>query len=235
MPDVEEDLELIVQILDEHVGASYADLCVATEESKFAARPMPREKTGTARLMKGWDDFYNYAFRAVGSTELDEKPVLEDGEVVGDASGSDSGANDDSSSDDDTDFGTLMAKRGQNWTKYNPARRGEAHDDKVERCRTLMTRTAERVLDKRREARRRQLHADAAAAGVVAEPRKGGGDSTDEKEFEVKSILQKWNNAGTIGYLTHWKGYNKSEASWEPGRNLEHAKSQVTAFDKSHK
>ena len=47
MPDVEEDLELIVQILDGRVGASYADLCVATEESKFAARPMPREKTGT--------------------------------------------------------------------------------------------------------------------------------------------------------------------------------------------
>ena len=69
----------------------------------------------------------------------------------------------------------------------------------------------------------------------MVEPLESGGGSTDEEEFEVKSVLQKRNNAGTIEFLTHWKGYNKSGASWEPERNLEHAKSQVAAFGKPHK
>ena len=43
---------------------------------------MQRGKTGSAKLMAGWDRFTEYSHKAVGSSELDDEPELAKGEAI---------------------------------------------------------------------------------------------------------------------------------------------------------
>lgn len=233
MPDVEEDLELIVKILDENVGRCYADLGVRDDYSEFAAREMPREKTGTARLMAGWKTFKKYAHKAVGTSEVDGAPDLAEGEEILMGSDDDDDDDNDDGSDDDFPFSDLMAARGKKWTTNNPPR-GETLDEKLVRCRTLMTRTAVDVQHNMREARRRRLYAAAQLADPNIEDLEDN-DSSSDGECEVASIRGKRREGDRIEYLIRWRGYDEDDDTWEPAYNLEYAKAKVAAFEKANK
>ena len=53
-----------------------------------------------------------------------------------------------------------------------------------------------------------------------------------EEEYEVEKILDSRVKGKGLQYLVQWKGYDKGEISWQPARNLEHAKAEVKAFHK---
>ena len=44
--------------------------------------------------------------------------------------------------------------------------------------------------------------------------------TTTKKEYEVKEILDIRKFSGQVKYLIKWKGYNTSENTWEPVKNL---------------
>jgi hypothetical protein len=46
------------------------------------------------------------------------------------------------------------------------------------------------------------------------------GKEEKETKYKVKSIIGKKKIKGKVHYLIHWKGYKKSEATWEPAKNL---------------
>lgn len=236
LPNVEEDLELIVTILNENLGSSFSDLATANTYSEFAARDMPREKAGTARLMAGWDKYPAYAAKAVGSSELDDEPGLAEGEEEHLESSSDgSGSDSDDGGDDDMGFGDLLASKGENWVKFNPARRGETAKEKLNRCRTLMTRTAIRVQNNQRESRRRRLHATAQSASNTAQALPPQNESSSSDEWEVDKVIGKRNVGTRIEYLIRWDGFDSDEDSWEPTHNLGNAKGQIAKYEKAQK
>lgn len=58
------------------------------------------------------------------------------------------------------------------------------------------------------------------------------GDIQEEEEmYEVEDILQKRGVGNNIEYLVKWKGYSKSEATWEHINNLENCKEIVAHFE----
>ncbi|KAH7435520.1 hypothetical protein KP509_06G068000 [Ceratopteris richardii] len=49
----------------------------------------------------------------------------------------------------------------------------------------------------------------------------------DHEEFEVKHVLDSRISQGRLEYLIHWKGYDISDRTWEPTRNLQRAPIKV--------
>ena len=49
----------------------------------------------------------------------------------------------------------------------------------------------------------------------------------DEQEYEVEDILDKRTNGRTEEYLVKWKGYDNSENTWEPIKNLDHCRERI--------
>jgi len=54
----------------------------------------------------------------------------------------------------------------------------------------------------------------------------------DEQEYEVEDILDKRTNGKTEEYLVKWKGYDNSENTWEPIRNLDHCREKVRQYQR---
>ena len=52
----------------------------------------------------------------------------------------------------------------------------------------------------------------------------------DIEKFEVDEILDSRILRGRLENLVHWQGYNVSERTWEPARNLIHASIKVREF-----
>ena len=52
-----------------------------------------------------------------------------------------------------------------------------------------------------------------------------------DKEYEVERILGKKIISGTAHYLVKWKGYNTSESTWEPKRNLKNCARTLQQFE----
>jgi len=57
-------------------------------------------------------------------------------------------------------------------------------------------------------------------------------DNNDE--FEVEEILDSRRRRNKLEYLIHWRGYDISERTWEPSRNLANAFGKVKAFHQRH-
>ena len=57
-------------------------------------------------------------------------------------------------------------------------------------------------------------------------------DNNDE--FEVEEILDSRRRRNKLEYLIHWRGYDISERTWEPSRNLANASAKVRAFHQRH-
>ena len=55
-----------------------------------------------------------------------------------------------------------------------------------------------------------------------------------DKEYEVDAIIDSHIYKGKLQYLVHWKGYDKSERTWEPVSNLKNSPEIVEQFHKSH-
>ena len=53
-------------------------------------------------------------------------------------------------------------------------------------------------------------------------------------EFEVEKILDSKISYGYVRYLVKWLGYNVSEATWEPVRNIKHCKDLLDEFHVAH-
>ena len=53
-------------------------------------------------------------------------------------------------------------------------------------------------------------------------------------EFEVEKILNSKVYYGYVRYLVKWLGYDVSEATWEPVRNVKHCKDLLDAFHVAH-
>jgi len=54
----------------------------------------------------------------------------------------------------------------------------------------------------------------------------------DEQEYEVEDILDKRTNGRTEEYLVKWKGYDNSENTWEPIKNLDHCRERVRQYQR---
>jgi hypothetical protein len=52
-----------------------------------------------------------------------------------------------------------------------------------------------------------------------------------EEEYEVERVLEHKGNKRKRSYLIKWKNYPISEATWEPKKNLKHAKDLVLAYE----
>ena len=55
-----------------------------------------------------------------------------------------------------------------------------------------------------------------------------------DKEYEVDTIVDSCIYKGQLQYLVHWKGYDKSEQTWEPASNLTNSPEIVEQFHTSH-
>ena len=53
-------------------------------------------------------------------------------------------------------------------------------------------------------------------------------------EYEVEHVLDSRINRGYIQYLVKWKGYDVSDATWEPVRHIKHMKDLLNAFHAAH-
>ena len=54
------------------------------------------------------------------------------------------------------------------------------------------------------------------------------------EEYEVEEIIDSRMHRGRLEYLVHWKGYPKEDRTWEPSKNLTHAKNLVSHFHQTH-
>ena len=54
------------------------------------------------------------------------------------------------------------------------------------------------------------------------------------QEYEVKALIGKRLNNGSVEYLVHWKGFRKSQASWTNKTYLEEVKDLIQRYDKTH-
>jgi hypothetical protein len=55
-----------------------------------------------------------------------------------------------------------------------------------------------------------------------------------EEEYEVDSIIDSCVYQCQLQYLVCWKGYGKGENTWEPAKNLAHAKKAIAKFHKEN-
>jgi flagellar biosynthesis GTPase FlhF len=55
--------------------------------------------------------------------------------------------------------------------------------------------------------------------------------SEEEREWEVQQILQRGRFNNITHYLVHWRGYEESEATWEPITNLENCEDAIMQFE----
>lgn len=60
-------------------------------------------------------------------------------------------------------------------------------------------------------------------------------DNSSRSEYSVQSIIGKKLHRRSIFYKVHWKGYRKSEATWEPMPNLRNCKELIKKFEKKEK
>ena len=65
-------------------------------------------------------------------------------------------------------------------------------------------------------------------------PKPGPIQVDGQDEFEVEAILDSRVHRGRVQYLVKWKGYDNSENSWEPVRNVINAKGLVNMFHTQH-
>ena len=65
-------------------------------------------------------------------------------------------------------------------------------------------------------------------------PKPGPIQVDGQDEFEVEAILDSRVHRGRVQYLVKWKGYDNSENSWEPVRNVINAKGLVDMFHTQH-
>lgn len=56
----------------------------------------------------------------------------------------------------------------------------------------------------------------------------------NNEEFEVEEILDSRRCRNKLEYLVHWRGYDISERTWEPSRNLANASAKVKVFHQRH-
>ncbi len=52
----------------------------------------------------------------------------------------------------------------------------------------------------------------------------------DDKKYEVEEILNSRISHRQLQYLVHWQGYDISEHTWEPVKNLSNAMEKVKNF-----
>ena len=55
-----------------------------------------------------------------------------------------------------------------------------------------------------------------------------------KKEYEIERILHHQGNPSNRSFLIRWKGFSTEEDSWEPERNLKHAKSTLEEYKRQH-
>ena len=60
-------------------------------------------------------------------------------------------------------------------------------------------------------------------------------ENTTEEEYEVERILQMKKFSGRTKYLVKWKGYDTSENTWEPVKNLTSCRAAVQQFHQEQK
>jgi hypothetical protein len=56
----------------------------------------------------------------------------------------------------------------------------------------------------------------------------------DEEEYGVDSIIDSCVYRYQLQYLVCWKGYGKGKNTWEPAKNLSHAKKAIAKFHKKN-
>lgn len=56
--------------------------------------------------------------------------------------------------------------------------------------------------------------------------------SSSNEEFEVEDIIDKRKRGKNVQYLVKWVGYDKSENSWEPARNLSGSKEKINEYNR---
>jgi len=52
----------------------------------------------------------------------------------------------------------------------------------------------------------------------------------NNQEFEVEEVLDSRQRRNKLEYLVYWRGYDISERTWEPSRNLANASAKVKVF-----
>jgi hypothetical protein len=55
------------------------------------------------------------------------------------------------------------------------------------------------------------------------------------EEFEVEQILRHRKRGRNMQFLIKWKGYDDFDSTWEPERNLTHAKDILSQYKRRHK
>jgi len=56
----------------------------------------------------------------------------------------------------------------------------------------------------------------------------------NNEEFEVEEILDSRRRRNKLEYLVYWRGYDISERTWEPSRNLANASAKVKVFHQQY-
>ena len=56
-------------------------------------------------------------------------------------------------------------------------------------------------------------------------------EGESDEEYEPKVILDSRGESRRIEYLIHWKGYSKSEATWEPKSHIASCKQVIKAWE----
>ena len=54
----------------------------------------------------------------------------------------------------------------------------------------------------------------------------------DNSKYEVEKILQHRICGKTTQYLVRWEGFGREDDTWEPEKNLEHAKAKINEYKK---